>query len=520
LAEPTSLLGQARAFARDFPRDRMPAGYLWNVVDYVPLIIDAGLTGRGGWQWGSDAAMTADVAAGVLASFSTGEKCLAITADKKLYEVGSSPPYTSTYRFATYTAKQNPMQWADTVIVLDGDGAAVPQLVTAPGGSLSLATMDASAPHAPLGTIYGAYVVVAGVPGQEQNVYFSYPNQPAHAWDSASVVPMSNRVTAIGSLRSVIIVFHPGSVERIRGSTPPATGQSNNDLIPEHLFDRVGCSDPKTVAYWNDNILFADEHGCHICDGAVIRNLVSQGSILYYWRVLWGAKATAAACTFLDYYIITVRRSDGSSDTLVCDLNKRQWFRFSNFYALSMFASAGGTGMERGWAGMAGTNRLARIGPMWFPTLGSALLQDDDGKPVLPLIETPWYRLGAEGRKRVKFAYLSYDARTTPGSGSELAAWRNGFQLEDAESAIPLVPPDVLATVAPVLELDYITSPSAQTYTTAGHFPPSTRYLRRKLPIRQAPYGVAFRVQQLQPTMATRLYDIAIEGQPLERSRL
>jgi hypothetical protein len=74
VAAPQSLLGQARAFARDYPRDRMPAGYLWDVVDYVPLIIDAGLTGRGGWVWGSNA-MGGDASAGILASTRRARSC-------------------------------------------------------------------------------------------------------------------------------------------------------------------------------------------------------------------------------------------------------------------------------------------------------------------------------------------------------------------------------------------------------------------------------------------------------------
>ncbi len=487
MAAPSSLLGEARAFARDFPRDRMPQGYLWDVVDYVPLIIDAGLTGRGGWQWGSDL-MGGDPVAGILGGFTSGDKLLVIGSNNQWYEVGQNPPYPVTAKGGSYAPKQHPIQATNMVVAFDGAAAGVPQLLTAPGGNLAIVGMDASAPHAPFGTAYHEYIAVGGVPGNENVVYFSYPGQPAHAWDALSNKPTARAITAMASTRSVILVFHAGAVSRIRGSTPPHSGASDDDLIEEGLFDRVGCTNPFTIAYWNDNCIFADEHGVHVTDGAVIRNLVSQGGILYYWRTLYQNMISLAACTFLDYYQITIRRSDGTATTLICDLNKRQWFRFANIYALSYVASSGGIGMERVWAGMAGTKRLARIGPCFFPvTSGSTPVADDDGVSVLPVFETPWYRMGREGHKRQRFGYLSYDARAS--------------------------------ATAPVLSLGYVANPNDPAYTSVGRLPPTTRYSRYKLPINRGSYGMAFQVKQLAPTTVTRVYDLAVEGWPLEPSR-
>lgn len=482
----------------------MPPGYLWDVVDYVPLIIDAGLTGRGGWQWGS-ALMGGDALSGILGSFTSGDKLLVIGSDTQWYEVGQSSPYPVAAKGLSYQPRQPPIQATNMVVSFDGQAIGVPQLLTAPGGNLTINVMDAAtAPHAPFGTAYHEYIAVGGVPGSENVVYFSYPGQPAHAWDPLSNKPTARAITAMASTRSVILVFHAGAVSRIRGSTPPHSGASDDDLLEEGLFDRVGCTNPFTIAYWNDNVIFADEHGVHVSDGAVIRNLVSQGGILYYWRTLYQNLIQVAACTFLDYYLITVRRNDGTATTLICDLNKRQWFRFANLYANCYIASSGGTGMERVWAGMASTNRLARIGPCFFPvTAGSStLVTDDDGKPVLPTFETPWYRMGREGHKRQRFGYLSYDARVTV-----------------ASDAPPPAPPELLATVAPVLSLGYVANPSDRVYTQAGNLPPTTRYSRYKLPIYRGSYGMAFQVKQLVPTTVTRVYDLAVEGWPLEPSR-
>jgi hypothetical protein len=526
MASPQDLLGQARAFAQDFPRDQMQPGYLWDVVDYVPMVIDAALTGRGGWQWGSTA-MGGDAVAGILAPFSTGEKILVIGADNQWYEVLPTSPFTATARGAALTPAQNPVRWTDTVIAFDGNGAVVPQLLTAPGGTLTIGSSDASAPHAPLGCVFGAYIVAAGVAGNLNRTYWSYPNQPTHAWDSSSTQDTQGRITALGSLRAVILVFHPGFVERIRGTTPPSSaGAQTGDLLNEFLFDRIGCLDPKTIAYWMENVVWADQHGVHISDGAVVRNLCTQGNILYFWRNLWSLKVTAAGCTFLDYYIITIRRSDGSNYTLVCDLNRRQWFRLSNFYAQLLFASAGSVNIERAWGGMAGTNRLGLVGPMFFPTLGSVIQQDGDGTNVMPVFETPYYRLGGTGRKRTRNVYLEYDMRTATSrgvNGNSPAEWRGVFhdetELEAAMEEPPPPPAPVLQAIAPVVEVDYIFHPE-DAYTSAGGMPPSTNQMRRKLPIRGAPYGVGFRVKQLLPTSATRVYKLEVEAGMMEKSRL
>jgi hypothetical protein len=35
--------------ARDFPRNKMPKGYAWNFVDWLPRIGGASVRERGGW---------------------------------------------------------------------------------------------------------------------------------------------------------------------------------------------------------------------------------------------------------------------------------------------------------------------------------------------------------------------------------------------------------------------------------------------------------------------------------------
>jgi len=493
MGAPNSLLGTARSFARDFPRDQMPAGYLWDVTDYVPTIVDAPLTGRGGWRWGSTA-LSADAQGGILATFSEGDKLLVHTWNNRWMEVDQTDPYTAHDHGPARMGLQNPVQLQDTVVHMDGTGADVPQLLTnVPGYGIATGDAHPSAYKGRYATVYKSRLVTGGALGELDAVRFTVPgnnNLPNdEAYDDNSFIRTSKEVTGLAALRSVLIVFHKGSVERIRGSIPPYSPEGKGDMFVESLFDRAGCPDAKSIAYWNDNVIFADEHGVHMTDGATVRNLVSQGGILTYWRPLYEHKQQIAACTFLDYYLVTVKRDDGLVVTLLCDLTRRQWFRFTNINAYCYITSSGASSMERVWAGMIGTGRLARLGPCFFPDLEVAPLLDDDGTAVLPAFETPWFRLGQEGRKRVRFGYLSYDAR------------------------LP-------SLTTPVLDFGYLRSPQQHSYTSVGTLPATSEYTRYRLPLGQFPYGVAFRVAQTQATSALRVFDLGVEQWPAERSRL
>jgi len=512
MAAPHSLLEGARAFARDFTRDQMPKGYLWDVVDYVPTIVDATLTGRGGWRWGTND-LGGIIQSGILAPFVGGDQLLFQTTGGRLVQVDAAATgvaATIADRGAIVGCLQNPVFRHNETIWFDWTGTSVPYVVRASGPPVAVA---ASAPHPRVGCIWGEYLVVGGAAGEEDVVRFSHPTNDlttAGGWDAVSSLRTSSTVTALAALRAVIIVFHAGSAERIRGSIPPNSAGVADDLNLEPLFSHVGCPDPKALASWNENVVFADEHGVHVTDGAVIRNLVSQGGILTFWRNLWYTRTSVSATTFLDYYMITLGQSTGSV-TLVVDLNKRQWFRLTNMPVGTYVSSGGSSVAERVWGGLTTANRAIRVGPVFFPAPGGQLA-DDDGTPVLPVFETPWYRLGEEGRKRVRFAYLSYDARSSGSVASKVDL--------DEEEIPPPATPELAAALAPVLEVGYIRSPQQTTYTALGQLPFTSEYSRYRLPLGQFPYGVAFRVRQTAASTVTRIFDLAVEAQAAERSRV
>src|SRR5262245_13985436 len=128
MAKPASLLEDAKAFARDFARDRMPAGYLWDLVDYVPNLLDAQLTGRGPWKWASGAA-AGDIESGIYVAFKAGDKLLVVDTTGQGYDVdmtnGTLTPVAGFQR-----SRQNPAQFMDYVIVPDRNGTAPAKSVT------------------------------------------------------------------------------------------------------------------------------------------------------------------------------------------------------------------------------------------------------------------------------------------------------------------------------------------------------------------------------------------------------
>jgi hypothetical protein len=178
-----------------------------------------------------------------------------------------------------------------------------------------------------------------------------------------------------------------------------------------------------------------------------------------------------------------------------------------------MIESGGATGMERFWGSIQGSARLARLGPTFFPDPTVGFQVDDNGVPVLPQFQTPWYRIAAEGRKRVKNFYLSYDARVSSERGGQPSAWRAPLEGEVPAQEISNLSP-------PVLDIGYLRSPQDPTYTDIGNLPATTAYSRYRLPVRQQPYGIAFQVKATAQTTVLRVFDLAIDAYPVGRSNL
>jgi hypothetical protein len=113
---------------------------------------------------------------------------------------------------------------------------------------------------------------------------------------------------------------------------------------------------------------------------------------------------------------------------------------------------------------------------------------DGNGIPILPQVETPFYKLGGPGKKVFRSVRVTYDVRSTGGS-------------------------------APTLAVDFCTTPTGA-YTYAGSFPATTDESRGKMDIRKRATGIGLRLRQaIGQSGHTTLSEIELDQNVLEPMR-
>ena len=386
-------------------------------------------------------------------------------------------------------------------------------------GSSSPAVAALAGTNCPKPTLIGAYkdrLIASGDPANPANVYFSpleVDSGPLGNWDVKSFIGTTRSVTAIYPMTSQIIVFHDGSIEKIRGGVPPAS-LVDTDMYVDVFSEQIGTSDPASVVPWQENVCFANPHGVYLTDGATLRSLTDQGGIGDLWRNLYAQRATGTqvhATVFLDNLMVTVLTNwnAATSDearpvTLVCDLAGRTWYRFKNIHATCWIDSEVGT--EEAWWGVdasvptLGANRLAKLSPLFFgplefdpnfPPSSAPDSVDGNGLPVLPHLRTGWMRLGAEGVKRLRHVYVSHVTQSLP--SNKTGVLQVGYR------------------IGPFPHLDPV---------ALGTLPANPRYKRNRLRVDARGYGIQVDVQQVLPAYVSRLYDVAVDAWPQDRGKL
>jgi len=260
------------------------------------------------------------------------------------------------------------------------------------------------------------------------------------------------------------------------------------DLILDFLFARAGCYDSRALAYWQENVIFADARGIHITDGAVVRNMVVQAGAANLWYEAFdrgGPPLSIAGAVYQDYYICTVRNTGYPPITFVVDIQNRRVFQLANVDAAA-YAYSIGVG-EQLFGTDQTTKRVIDCTPFFSPD--DTILQiDADGSPVLPVLGTGFSLLtNRVGNKRVIDMHLNYEAHRD----------------DDVD----------------VFRASYVNSPTGQNQLL-GEFKPSNVYTRRKIPVRRRLPGFATHIEQLVPTRDSRVYDISVRTYPEEQSRL
>jgi hypothetical protein len=479
----TPLLREIDGIVSDRARDRLPTNAVWGLVDYVPMILQAGARIRGAWLWQSDALTNAPDGM-IYAPFKAGARLLVANGSLLTVVPTSSIGHTD-ISGAINPTRQNPFIHNDRVIIPDTSGGNVARVVTFDGTNYTIAGLPASSIPGRYGTVWLDRTVLANTAANPFVVAFSKVNNPTSAWDSLSQVNTNFPVTGVAGMQTQVLVFHDSSVERLRGSTPPDSTLSDQagDLIRDTLYDRAGCYDARSIGFWNTNVIFADARGIHLTDGASVRTITLQGGASNLWRSSWtrggNPPLTAAAVVHRDYYLITLRHTGFPPITIVADMTIRRVFQLGNIDAGAFAYATAAT--ERLYATKQSVKRVIDITPVFSPD-PTVLQVDAYGTSVLPSIQTGWSMLTkSEGWKRIHDVHLAYEA----------------YRDDDLD----------------VFRAYYVNAPTGADQAL-GEFKPTPKFVRRKIPVRRRLMGIAVRLDQLQPTRDSRIYDISLRAYP------
>jgi hypothetical protein len=518
VAQPVEIFGPVKGMTRDFGVDSLPNGYLWDLVDSLPNRKGARVEQRGNWNFFPQATVVdygGVIYGGAHVRFLKGTKLL-VNANSRIFDVDLSSGAKTDIGPGPVQMLQNGVMLRDRVYFFDWTGTASPTVVTWTAAA-AVAAAVASAPKAKVGIAYKERLAVGGVAANPGVVYFSpletegtSPNfGPLGTWDAASFIGTSQEVTGLAGMSSQILVFHPGMIERIRGSEIDTTAGGDGDMYVETLTDQIGCTMPHTIVPWRESIIFADEHGVFLTDGATVRNLAELGGIGDFWRIAYGSRipgSTINCGIFLDYLLVTINTTDGSVNTphtLVCDLNERAWMRFTNFPSTCFIPSTADT--EESYCGHLSAHRLMKTSTMFqdpipVPTPPPDYV-DGDGRPVLASLTTGFKRLAKEeGMQRVRGLFVSYQSVS-----------------------------DARAPEASAIQVEYRMTPprsegldigGAAGWLQAGFLPDGGEYSRKKLPTGKRGYGVMVRLSSARATRTTRFFSIGVERTSQDRAKV
>lgn len=475
-----------RGVKRDFARNQMPDGSLWNGTDLIPNL-GAPLRERGGWSNASldisaTVATSSYVIGGIYAQYEAGVKNILIDEDGRIISFTAA---ATTDVAAGVVVAQNPVIHRDVVVVPASGGATTPKQVTNAAGTLSVANLSGSPPQAVYATVFKDRTCLGYTAAEPQRLYFSDAGDP-QSWDTTNVFwDFSNPITGLAAVRNSILVFHDGAFSRLYGSTPPP----GSDFTANDPLFAVGCTDARSIAVNGDRVVFANPEGIFITDGsAEPADVTLLCGMRSYWQETLSAydksTYTMVAGFIRGEYVIVVM--DGTTFKLAAriDIANRAWWPLTNVDARSMWEAQATS--DKLYFGRRGAARVGDLSPIYMPASG--VKNDGDGDAVVSIVETPFYEGKDLSALRLKKLYLVH-------------------KLTDYASDDPTV-----AT-------SYITTPDATSYTSiSGSSAESSTRTTKKISVGKKTDGIAFKFTRANAG-DWLLYGLEAELHPLEGSR-
>jgi hypothetical protein len=538
-------------YKSDIARDQLPVGSAYRMFDYIPQL-GMPLRCRGGWGYATQNlnALSAcnDAEAVAWAPFSLDPHLIVIADNGKLYNDkllnGSASTYVGTTGFASITHR--PFWFADLqgmvvlppisqaappapqkYIVLSGAGPPATYQVTALGGSPPLASVGAA---------YGDWLLLAngwiGSVRYPNRIWASGVGTPEVWTNTQNFFDLPEEIVRVIPLRTLILVFGYRNTWIITGTTPPPGG----DWTEMNAFS-YGTMDGRSCVYYRDTVIFANNSGIYQTDGATLTDLTEEGGVRARWRQLvstfnFSTGWSAAAGMYGSTYLIVVHDAQGNFVTCqVCDVDLKIWYEFTNIKA-QMFAerqSGPGTSQADGHEELFFAHtlqpRACAISGCWVPTIPS----DADGMAVLPVVETPFYKLGYPGLKQFRSAWITHDLRplNTSSYNEMRATWASYTAVETAVSSYTALYQYWDGNpLSPEYQIDAMLTPNASGgYISLGVPPPvpvpkaylqnTMQQQRRKVWVRKRSLGVALRIAATAASSDSSLAEIEFEARPL-----
>lgn len=396
---------------QDAPRHTLPKGKHYLISDAIPELDGAPLAERGGWSrtYNASSLTSASYMAGVgFAPFTSGSRLVSIDEDGVLYyyTVGTA---TSTSTASGIVPAHPPVFYRQNLFILDGNGTSTAKY----WGGTTTSSLTAAAPTAAVGTVWKDHLVVGYTSSNKERVWFSSGGDATSstAWNTAADgqwVDCSAPVRGLATLRGMILVFEEGKTERLRGDVIP--GVSGSDMVREPLFDRLGCSDPASIAVTDDYCIFANASGVFLTDGVGVADLTEQCGMSQYWLNEMSSYAstwTIAGAVHRGWYVFSVMDGSTFKHAGMIHVKKRCYIKLTNVKSPMMVSTPQGlldTPPKLFMAERAAA-RVSDLTTMWTP--GSSYKNDGDGTAVTAAIEFAHF-LGDPGKKRWKNLYLKY----------------------------------------------------------------------------------------------------------------
>ena len=478
----------------------LPGGSVWNLVDFIPDELQAAAAGRGGWSYSPTGVLTGATQIEALGYHQDTNRVIAIDQQPKAWNAVTGIVYTGTPTIPG----SPPVFHRGKVILTNSDGTSTLTYIDSTNtiGSLS------GAPTGKICAVYKDHAIVANSSANTNRVWFSAAGDPT-TWDTSfGWWDTTGAVVGLATLTNAILVFHSNSVERLRGTTPPP----GSDMVLEPFMD-VGCIDPFSIAYWNQNAIFASPLGIFMTNGTSYVDLTEAAQMKTYWLSLLGGDSSGyrvAGGVYRDHYIVSLNNGTTLIDCLCVSLINRTMWRFTNVHGSSFFhgqfadpTDANATPKEELYMGQWNAGRIVRLSTMWSPS--ATVKQDADGTNPAPIIETGSFRgydrlhrrwILSMGQQKWRFVYCDYDLR-------------------DA------------ATDNPTITLSYALTPGgAYTALTGGTLPETTDYTRKRRTI-GATLGGAKRSNMMElklavngPYATCNVYTLEGDWSPIDIGRL